>query len=158
MEPGAQDGAKKVIATQANHSIRVLWVTAVTRPRARRGTALYTRRGPSPPQRPRRERDHFGGLSPSAPPRVELPQGAEPYWNASLDTPEPAVASQIIHHLLSLRARAACVDRRSGHRAVRGTGWDLTTYRGTAGASVVYPLGMARGRSYPPRGRLVGPD
>ena len=71
-------------------------------------------------------------------------------------TPEPAVASQIIHHLLSLRARAACVDRRSGHGAVRGTGWDLTTYRGTAGASVVYPLGMARGRSYPPRGRLDG--
>ena len=25
----------------------------------------------------------FGGLPPSAPPRVELPQGAEPFWSAS---------------------------------------------------------------------------
>ena len=33
----------------------------------------------------------FGGLPPSAPPRVELPQGAEPFWSAS---PPPPPQSQ----------------------------------------------------------------
>ena len=34
----------------------------------------------------------FGGLPPSAPPRVELPQGAEPFWSAS-PPPHPRASS-----------------------------------------------------------------
>ena len=68
-----------------------------------------------------------------------------------LYTPEPAVAYQIIRHLLSLRARAACVDRRSEWALRRERNWVGTPPNIEARPSA----SGARSRSYT-RGSEVG--
>ena len=68
-------------------------------------------------KRPRRLGITFGGLSPSPPPRVELPQGVEPSGVPQPPTPQPAVASQ--YNIYSL---CACVRARDGEVGIAPCG------------------------------------